>query len=415
MDVNSFLIGLTKGRASGRLNIAYGDTAPEDTTKLWVKTDRPSAVHITNELPDRVVGQGSELISTTISPRLGSQPIQPACGVVGNKIYVLGGYTEIKCFDTEINAVSTLSATLPERRCAMAYATVGNKIYMFGGYPNTGATGTTYNTILRFDADTGTVEKLTTVVPVTMMDMTAQAVGTKIYIFGGRESASNSSVHSNLILRFDTETEEFFGDVYESLLPIQVASMASALVGNKIYLFGGYEKGVGTSKKIMEYDPETHKARLLETTLPYPTQHALAATAYGNEVYIIGGYDNGYSSTIRRFFAHTERCELLSTYAAFAIHKGVAATIGDYIYILGGSRNTSNDYIGQIYKYGYTVPQGELLLVISTSGHVVKLLETPGATVSGRVWKVYRGDPNDASERVVFATYRNGAWTEYNA
>ena len=43
MDVNSFVIGYNKGKASGLgLNIAYGDTPPEDTSKLWV--DRKSVV-----------------------------------------------------------------------------------------------------------------------------------------------------------------------------------------------------------------------------------------------------------------------------------------------------------------------------------------------------------------------------------
>ncbi|MBQ2438848.1 MAG: hypothetical protein II267_03055, partial [Paludibacteraceae bacterium] len=42
---------------SAEFNIAYGDTAPEDTTKLWVKANEPEAVSITSA----VVTAGEEL------------------------------------------------------------------------------------------------------------------------------------------------------------------------------------------------------------------------------------------------------------------------------------------------------------------------------------------------------------------
>ena len=52
-------IASISGGGGGELNIAYGDTAPEDTSKLWVKTTEPDIVEIS---PD--FGYG-EAVQTT--------------------------------------------------------------------------------------------------------------------------------------------------------------------------------------------------------------------------------------------------------------------------------------------------------------------------------------------------------------
>lgn len=50
-DVNiGGVVGTLESGGGGELNIAYGDTAPEDTSKLWVKTTEPESVEISPEL-----------------------------------------------------------------------------------------------------------------------------------------------------------------------------------------------------------------------------------------------------------------------------------------------------------------------------------------------------------------------------
>ena len=51
-DWPSFALGFNTGKSKGggvELNIAYGDTPPEDTSKLWVKTAEPNGVLISPE------------------------------------------------------------------------------------------------------------------------------------------------------------------------------------------------------------------------------------------------------------------------------------------------------------------------------------------------------------------------------
>ena len=57
-NFESEIVSISGGGGS-ELNIAYGDTAPEDTSKLWVKTTEPDSVEIS---PD--FGYG-EAVQTT--------------------------------------------------------------------------------------------------------------------------------------------------------------------------------------------------------------------------------------------------------------------------------------------------------------------------------------------------------------
>jgi N-acetylneuraminic acid mutarotase len=246
--------------------------------------------------------------------------------------------------------------------------------------------------------------------------MTAQAIGTKIYIFGGRESASSSSVFSYFIFRFDTETNEFYGDDYETTLPVFIADMASAVVGNKIYLFGGYEKGVGASNIIMEYDPETHKVRTLSSTLPEKL-YGSACAVYGNEVFLFGGVTSnhqGYSTYIIRFDPNTEQAEKVSTPTLnVAIGYAVAAEAGNCIYIFGGKRNSSNSHVLYYYKYGYEIPSGLLLMLVG-NGRGFEVFKNDGnITMYLNVYKCYKGNQDNVGEKIPFATYQSGAWSEY--
>ena len=123
------------------LNIAFGDTAPEDTSKLWVKTSEPSNVLVSASQ----FGNGS--LETGIS-YLPTGAYGIATGVVGTKIYLFGGHINynrlntINVFDTTTNTITTLSTTLPTKAGGIASGVVGTKIYLFGGDSDSGQLNT---------------------------------------------------------------------------------------------------------------------------------------------------------------------------------------------------------------------------------------------------------------------------------
>jgi hypothetical protein len=113
-------------------NIAYGDTAPEDTSKLWVKTAEPEDVQITPKLYpiSEEIDIGVSILPTTAR--------YIASAVVGTKVYLFGGRKKsdlntINVFNTESNTITTLSTTLPNEANGIASAVVGTKVYLFGG------------------------------------------------------------------------------------------------------------------------------------------------------------------------------------------------------------------------------------------------------------------------------------------
>ena len=96
---------------SAELNVAYGDTAPEDTSVLWMKAAQP----------------------------------QKSCLLAG--------------FDYGSEKIQVGVGALPAGVWGVAYATVGKKLYMFGGSTNNNSSGR-INTIRAFDMETEVLETL---------------------------------------------------------------------------------------------------------------------------------------------------------------------------------------------------------------------------------------------------------------
>ena len=157
------------------LNIAYGDTAPSDTSKLWIKGVEAEEVTITNQ-------QLLSTLSTTLSTKT------EAIGVaaVGTKIYLFGGNASsgrlntIQVFDTTNNTISTLTTTLSEGTMSIGTAGFETKIYLFGGLGNS-----RLNTIQVFDTTNDTITTSSITLPTGANGIGTAAVGAKIYLFGG--------------------------------------------------------------------------------------------------------------------------------------------------------------------------------------------------------------------------------------
>ena len=181
-DIN--IAGITGTLESGgaSLNIAYGNTAPSDTSKLWIKGNEPEEMTITTQ----------QLLST-LSTKLPTAAYGIGTAAVGIKIYLFGGsggsgsLNTIQVFDTTNNTISTLSTTLPTAAYDIGTAAVGTKIYLFGG--SISAFPYSQNTIQVFDTTNNTISTLSTTLPTAAYGIGTAGVGTKIYLFGGSGSS----------------------------------------------------------------------------------------------------------------------------------------------------------------------------------------------------------------------------------
>ena len=150
-DVNiGGVTGTLESGGGGELNIHYGNTAPEDTSKLWIKSEKPSNISFPVVWKPEQIVEGITDTGTTLPTAANSM----GSAAVGTKIYLFGGSGEngrintIQVFDTTNNTIQTLSTTLPTPAYNMGSAAVGTKIYLFGGYNNNNL-----NTINQFTVD----------------------------------------------------------------------------------------------------------------------------------------------------------------------------------------------------------------------------------------------------------------------
>ena len=309
MDINSFVIGYQKGKAGGggsggvELNIAYGDTAPEDTSKLWVKTEDPSKVTISMFVSDGVTDSSDNYSRNTGTTSTDVRHCYNCCAKVGSYVYSFGGYRYKNDGDSY------------------------NSNFIFK-YTATGLTTTG-----------GTATKLTATTPVSGERLSCAAVGTKIYLFGG--TSARASIYC-----FDTETETI--TTLSVTLPVANYGIMCAAVGSKIYLFGG----VATPSDICCFDTETETITTLATKLPQDC-HSGECVAVGSNIYLIGGFSGGSLDCIQRFDTDKQMCVKLNTKLGTARFHFGCAVAGECIVICGGSSRVSTD--GRKYEYVNTI------------------------------------------------------------
>lgn len=118
MSNKDFQNGVALGLAMGgivesegvKLNIAYGDTPPEDTSKLWIRANEPDKITFKKEV------EGAESVSLldTYLPRNEYSYVESAmgCASVGTKIYLFGGNMSVYGIDNS-NSITKFTLTSP--------------------------------------------------------------------------------------------------------------------------------------------------------------------------------------------------------------------------------------------------------------------------------------------------------------
>lgn len=215
---------------------------------------------------------------------------EASAAAVGNYIYYFGGrygdnYNDkIIRYNTETGESNTLSAKFYKALCRMAVATVGTKIYLFGGRADTTVApdeeDQAVNTIHIFDTATLSLETSTVTLPRATMNMSAVAVGTKIYLFGGNDTTSTFDT----IYVFDTETETI--STAAVTLPTAGTKIAAAAEGTNIFLFYG--------EYVICFDTEKQEITTLSETRPTGNAKSTVAYTIGQEIYLFGSGNNDY-------------------------------------------------------------------------------------------------------------------------
>lgn len=294
-----------------KLNIAYGDTAPEDTSKLWVKTTEPDSVEISPELFGETIldpysfssgisGMNSSwqegkylyyFYSGSVKRiNLETKEIETLyTGYSGDKGYVKNGrlyvvYSQKFGYYDLTDGSKTLHVIYDDyQNYSSSIQICGDYVCVFGGSYTYGSGmvvvgGKSYfNNLIRiYKISTGKYFTLSMAYGCT--NPTVCTIGDKFYIFGGYQSRDKGSSYLAAIQKFDPEARTC---TKVAVLPIGTTGQGASVVGNVVYLFGGSE----TAEKVYKFDATTNTITDLGITLS-PTRNSPHIAFYDSRFYI---------------------------------------------------------------------------------------------------------------------------------
>ena len=279
---------------------------------------------------------------------------------------------------------------LPVERAYTDGITIGDAFYLIGGRNG----NQTHEEVYKLQRSGGTLQWSQVA---SMQDdrgwYTVAAIGNRIIVAGGNhfgpgEDHYTATSTMNSVECYDANDP---GAVWQSLAPIPGQSRGwacGAVVGNKMYLFGGtYHTVVGdqrTSHRMDEalvYDNAGNSWSSI-SSLPFPLSGA-DAIAYDNRyIIIMGGFSSEeshhtesgyYNTTVLAYDTQTDTYDELRTPLLKATNDIHAALIGQSIYAVGGENNdpgTANttkwlrigdlSYVPRCGDENHPHPQGDL-------------------------------------------------------
>jgi uncharacterized repeat protein (TIGR03803 family) len=254
-----------------------------------------------------------------------------ATGVIGGKVYVVGGATNsaVVAINQIYNPATnkwTTGASMPTARFAAAGAVVNGILYVIGGNPN----GSSQLSVVEaYDPKTN---KWSTKSPMpTARDSIAAVIEDGIiYVIGGY---NNSSHRLATVESYNPVT-----DTWAELAPLAVAksSPAAGLLGSTIVAAGGLTNAGSVTGDNEGYNAVSNSWSNL-TADPTPRQAGCAASVSGRLIFAAG--TNGTPlNTVESFSAASNKWTTLDSIPQAVVGPG-GAEVNGLLYCVGGSNN----------------------------------------------------------------------------
>jgi len=272
--------------------------------------------------------------------------------VLDGRIYVMGGFglgsdepiARVQIYDVAKDEWS-LGTPLPEPVHHAGAALVGRKIYQVGGFHNPFAMRDPIDTVWAFDPAANKWERRAPL-PSPRGAMVVAAVGDLIYAAGGEHRRpAGSPVPKGAPAAYEPIADLAVYDPKADrwqVLPAMRFARDHAYVGSingRLYVVGGRDRPKYDITAVEEYDPAS---RAWTERAGMPTgRSGGAAAVLGGKLYVFGGEGNDASPI--GLFDEVEAFDPASnSWVRFGSmplprHSHTAATVGDRIYLPGGS------------------------------------------------------------------------------
>ncbi|MCU0613366.1 MAG: hypothetical protein MUE60_16480 [Candidatus Eisenbacteria bacterium] len=142
--------------------------------------------------------------------------------------------------------------------------------------------------------------------PTARMDAASAVIGDTLYVMGGRRRGGGGSGAGDQGIVNVVEAYFPAGDRWiEGFpnLPEQLADMACAVIGERIFLFGGTTANNTVVNSVWSWSPGDESWRVHTDTLPTPLRGAASVSPDGESALVMGGSEvqGGYLGSVYRF------------------------------------------------------------------------------------------------------------------
>lgn len=288
----------------------------------------------------------------------------------------------------------------PTKRTEVTAAAVGRKIYVLGGFaePSLGNVLSFAISDLIEEYDTTTEYwQPKSPMPETLHHTAAVSIGERIYVVGGF-TKSFMSVWAPVASMYIYDS---VSDVWSEgpAMPTARGALAAVSVNGNILAVGGYGE-TGNVSAVELYDPSTGQWER-KAPLPTPRDH-LALAVSGDKIYAIGGRrDRNYGRNLSVVEAYEVAQDRWTTVANLpTARSGIAAGVIDgHIYVLGGEAPEGTFNANEVYdpaadQWRTDVPMptsrhGLASVVVEGELYAIAGGPTPGGSFS-KVTEVFR-------------------------
>ncbi|MFZ4639936.1 MAG: Kelch repeat-containing protein [Nodosilinea sp.] len=290
---------------------------------------------------------------------------------LGTKLYIFGGYPispknnqRILILDLESgqwSRKSQLPVGFPH--AYMALCTDGRHVYIAGG--QVGDDGSATDGVFCWNRETGGFSRLPSL-PTPRYGATMQYVDGRLHFLGGTqaEDGLSSDQHWSLAVEGSSCLQPDWQA--EPPVPLPASHMASLVVDDQIYLFGGQQEESGEAYHANSYRYATQEGvwdRLAD--MPMPVSHgANAMVMHGGWIYILGGQVYGSAGT-----NHQRLTDLVQVYdpaantwaiagaLPYRLKGAIAGILNNRLYVTTGQRDQSyaSDQPGSICRSTWTL------------------------------------------------------------
>ena len=288
------------------------------------------------------------LVATSLSATDGFVPTQPpwtekspmptarynlASAVVNDKIYVMGGQGEsgqifdvVEIYDPAGDSWST-GSPMPAPRAGHTCTAVDSKIYVIGGYSD----GGTHNTVWEYEPQSGVWARKADSPEEPRSGHVSAAVDGYIFMFASG---------AKLAYAYTALTDRWY---FTTLIPNTESGRTGCTLGDKIFLFGGYEGSIlgdKYRKTCLQFDPYVElgspQSYIYKASMPHARNEAVS-TELDGKAYIFGGFDgNEHLRIVDVYDPVSDSWESKSSMPS-PNSQSTAAAVNGRIYVIGGT------------------------------------------------------------------------------